>query len=94
MRRTSDESGSNGNNRVPLNGESKPLQTFDVYLTRTYRVRVDAEDERSARRSAEFFTGHITDDSNERDHTEYKFQISEIEMIFNDALEAEEVFEE
>jgi hypothetical protein len=69
------------------------MPNFDVYLDRTYRVRINAEDDSQARRVAEWFMGHISDESNERDHAEYKFEIGEIEMVWNDAFEAEEISE-
>ncbi len=69
------------------------MPTFDVFLTRTYRVRMTAPDEERAREYAEYFTGHITDDSEASDRLRFKFQIEEIEMVLNDAVDVELVGE-
>jgi hypothetical protein len=70
------------------------MKTFDVMLTRAYKVTIDAEDETSAKQLAEFFIGNPKDESNEKERTQYKFNIQEIEMTLNEAFEAEEVKEE
>ena len=70
------------------------MPTFDVHLTRTYRVRISAQDEASARELAEFFVGGVKDDSNERDRSEHQFEISDLKMVVNDAFESEAVTDE
>ncbi len=70
------------------------MPTFKVYLTRTYSVTIDAQDETAARELVEFFVGGSDDVSNEQDRLEHHFHISEIETITNDAFEAEPIANE
>ena len=67
------------------------MKTFEVMLTRTYKVTVEAEDEKSAKEIAEYFIGEPEDKSLERERLVYKFNIQEIELMLNEAYEAEEV---
>ena len=64
------------------------MKTFDVMLTRAYKVTIDAEDEKSAKELAEFFIGDPKDESTEREQSQHKFNIQEIEMTMNEAMEA------
>jgi hypothetical protein len=64
------------------------MKTFDVMLTRAYKVTIDAEDEKFARELAEFFIGDPKDESTEREQAQYKFNIREIEITMNEAMEA------
>ncbi|MDZ7625210.1 MAG: hypothetical protein U5J96_12310 [Ignavibacteriaceae bacterium] len=43
------------------------MKTFNVMLTRAYRVQVEAEDENSAFDLVEFYLGDPEDKSNERE---------------------------
>ena len=67
------------------------MKTFNVMLTRAYRVTIEAEDEKSARELAEFFIGDPEDKSTEKDQAQYGFNIQEIEMTMNEAIETGEV---
>jgi hypothetical protein len=67
------------------------MKTFDVMLTRAYKVTINAEDEKSAKQLAEFFVGDPKDESNEKEKAQYNFNIQEIEMTLNEAFEVEEV---
>ena len=67
------------------------MKTFDVMLTRAYKVTVDAEDETSAKQLAEFFVGDPKDESNEKEKAQYNFNIQKIDMTLNEAFEAKEV---
>ena len=69
------------------------MKTFDVLLTRAYRVQIEAEDENSAMELVEFYLGDPEDKSNEMERTQHRFNIIEIEMTMNEAFEAEEVEE-
>lgn len=64
------------------------MNTFNVDLTRVYKIKIKAEDENSAKQLVEFFIGNPKDESNDKDRKEYNFQIQNIEMMLNDAVEA------
>jgi hypothetical protein len=66
------------------------MKTFEVLLTRSYKVEIDAKDDREALFNAEFFVGGEKDLSNERERAERGFRINEIEMTVNDAIECNE----
>jgi hypothetical protein len=67
------------------------MKTFNVMLTRAYRVQIEAEDENSAIELVEFYLGDSEDKSNEIERAQHRFNILEIEMTMNEAFEAEEV---
>ncbi len=69
----------------------KIMKLFQVSLTKSYLVNINAENEVDAKRFAEFFTGDIQDISDQNNRKEYKFEIEEIECAMNEAFEAEEV---
>ncbi len=64
------------------------MPTFDVYLARTYRVRMEAPDEAVAERLAEEFVGGVKDSSTPEQRAENKFRIMNIETVDNDAFDA------
>ena len=70
------------------------MKTYRVTLTRSYFVEVKAENEEMARGVSEFFMGHITDESTAKHRDEYQFSFGEIEMVENEAFDAEEIKEE
>jgi len=69
------------------------MKTFNVMLTRAYRVQIEAKDEKSAKELVEFYLGDPEDKSSEKDRSQHNFNIQEIEMAMNEASEAEEVEE-
>jgi len=64
------------------------MATYRVGLSRIFVIDVDARNEFEARRGVEFFLG-FHDSSNESDWDEFGFKIREIDMVENDAFEAE-----
>ncbi len=64
------------------------MPVFDVYLARTYRVRMEAPDEAVAERLAEEFVGNVKDNSTPEQRAENKFRIVGIETVDNDAFDA------
>ncbi len=66
------------------------MKKYLVSLVRDYGVVIKAENEEEAMRCAEFFIGGEKDLSNEKDRKEHQFQIEEIEMTTNDAIDIEE----
>jgi hypothetical protein len=57
-------------------------QTFQVEVTKSFLVTIEAENESSALEYAEMFTSDILDLSSEKQKDEYKFRISEIENTY------------
>ena len=68
------------------------MKTFKVALTRTYLVEIEANDENQAKFLTEFFLSFPRDVSTEKERAGYAFRFNEIEMVTNEAFEAEEVF--
>ncbi len=64
------------------------MPTFDVYLARTYRVRMQAPDEAIAERLAEEFVGGVKDSSTPEQQAANRFHIEAIETVANDAFDA------
>ncbi len=64
------------------------MALFDVYLARTYRVQMEAEDEHTAERLAEEFIGPVQDKSTAEERAEQRFQIREIETVDNHAFDS------
>ncbi len=64
------------------------MPTFDVYLARTYRVRMQAPDEATAERLAEEFIGGVKDSSTPQQRAEHQFQIETVETVDNHAFDA------
>ncbi len=62
------------------------MPTFDVSLVRSFIVTIEAESSEQAARLAELYTGYM-DESNAVDRKQFQFQIQEIEMTQNDAIE-------
>ena len=70
------------------------MKTFRVSLVKSYSVIIEAENEINAKRLSEFFTGDIPNLSEEKHCEEYKFSITEIECVGNDAVYVEELEED
>jgi hypothetical protein len=60
------------------------MPTFDVFLARTYKVRIRASDEFIA----EEFVGDVADTSTQEQRTDEQFQILKIETVDNSAFDA------
>lgn len=67
------------------------MPTFDVFLARTYRVRIQAADSATAERLAEEFVGPVADGSTSDDRAEQRFEIQNIETLDNSAFDAIEL---
>ena len=65
------------------------MKTFKVILTRAYAIEVKAKNEDEAKHFAEFYLGNPPDLATEKEKKESKFQFGEIEMLMNEAHEAE-----
>lgn len=67
------------------------LRTFEVILTKSYIVKIKAENETKAKRYTEFFTGDIKDISTAEDRKDLLFEIEDIDCKINEAFEAVEL---
>lgn len=67
------------------------LKTFEVILTKSYIVRIKAENEKKAREFAELFTGDIQDISSIDDKEKFMFEIEDIDCKLNDVFESKEI---
>ncbi len=67
------------------------MPTFDVFLARTYKVRIQAADEFTAEQLAEEFVGDVADMSTKEERAENNFQILKIETTDNSAFDAIEL---
>ncbi|MCX7997414.1 MAG: hypothetical protein N3A69_00495 [Leptospiraceae bacterium] len=67
------------------------MQEYEVYLTKTYVIKIQAESREKARTYCELFTGDIQDISTNSDRESYKFQIENIECQINEAFEVNEL---
>jgi len=67
------------------------MNNYKVSLTRVYHINIEAENEEKAKRLAEFFIGDPKDESIPKERDNQNFSIGEIEMMYNEAMEAEEI---
>jgi hypothetical protein len=67
------------------------MRTFDVILSKSYVVRISAEDKGKAEEYATFFTGDIQDISNSNERKELSFSIDEIDCRLSDVYDIEEI---
>jgi len=63
------------------------MKTFKIALTRTYLVKIKAENEDRAKQFSEYFLGDCPDLSDEKERLEKTFSIEDIEMVYNEAYE-------
>lgn len=66
------------------------MPQFNVTLARSFSVLINAKNESQAKRLAELFLGYH-DESTLAYQRQFRFQIAEIEMTLNEAVDAEEV---
>ena len=66
------------------------MKTFEVVLTKSYIVKISAEDETKAKEYSTFFTGNIQNLSSISDEQYYNFKIENIDCRMNEALDVTE----
>lgn len=69
------------------------MKTFEVVLTKSYIVRIQAEDENKAMEFSEFFTNDIQNVSSFEDEINNNFKIEEIDCKINEAIEVKALYE-
>ncbi|MCP5496539.1 MAG: hypothetical protein H7A23_18485 [Leptospiraceae bacterium] len=68
------------------------MNAYNVILTRTYQVEINAGSEEEAKGLCEYFLGgDLLDLSTQEEKEKYLFSFGEIEMLLNDSTEVEEV---
>jgi hypothetical protein len=67
------------------------MKKFKVILTRSYAVKISADNIESAKGLTEFHIGDPKDESNIKEQKNFNFQIGDMEMVLNEAWEAEEI---
>lgn len=65
------------------------MTQYETTLTRSFIVTIEANNETDAKRLAELFVGY-QDDSTDDDRGHFNFEIKEIKMVLNEAIESEE----
>jgi hypothetical protein len=61
------------------------MRTYEVILTKSYMVTIDANSEEEAIDLTTFFTGDAQDISNESEQKEFNFKIQKIKCTVNEA---------
>lgn len=67
------------------------MPTFDVFLARTYKVRIRAADSFAAERLVEEFVGEVKDASTREQRAADDFEILKIETTDNSAFDTIEL---
>jgi hypothetical protein len=66
------------------------MKTFEVILTKSYIVRIKAENKKKAKEYSELFTSGIQDISSVNYRKKFNFKIEDIDCKTNQAFEAQE----
>ncbi len=67
------------------------MNTFEVVLSKSYTVTIDALSENDAARFSEYFTSDSIDISSLNDRVEFNFSIKNIECQMNESFEVKEI---
>ena len=67
------------------------MKTFEVVLTKSYIVRIKAEDRNKAKVYSELFTGDIQDISSIDYRRKFNFEIEDIDCKINEVFEVQEL---
>jgi hypothetical protein len=67
------------------------MKKYEVLLSRSYIVKIHANNEENARRFSELYLSVCTDLSEPHDQKENRFKIDEVEMTINNAFESKEI---
>lgn len=66
------------------------MKKFNVNLIRGYNILIETENEEKAKRLVEYFIGDPNDASNTNEKANFHFNIVNIELTMNEAIEATE----
>ncbi len=67
------------------------MKKFEVVLTKSYIVRIKAENSENAKRYSELFTGDIQDISSTDDRKRFNFEIEDIDCKMNESFDIKEL---
>ncbi len=67
------------------------MKTFEVFLTKSYVIKIEAENINKAKDLSELFTGNIQDISTPEDRKRFKFEIKNIDCKVNEAFKCKEI---
>lgn len=67
------------------------MKTFELILTKSYIIRIKAEDKNKAKEFTELFTGDVKDISSVDDRKKFRFEIEDIDCKVNEAFECKEI---
>jgi len=67
------------------------MKTFDIVLTKSYKVRIKTDNKILAKEIAQFYTSDITDLSTIEDRANNKFEIENIDCKLNEVFEIKEI---
>jgi len=67
------------------------MKNFEVVLTKSYIVKIKAENEDKAKRYAELFTSDIFDLSTEEHRKNFVFEIQHIDCKINEVIDTKEL---
>ncbi len=70
--------------------EAGTMKTYEVILTKSYVVKIKAENEYYAKEFAQIYTGDIADISTTKDRNNNKFEIKDIDCKINEVFEINE----
>jgi hypothetical protein len=74
-----------------LTQKVKKMPTYNVLLTRSYSVEIEAKNEKDARELTEFFLDDIRDGSRKSDREKHGFEFLKITPEVNDAFEVNKI---
>ena len=69
------------------------MKTFDLILTKSYTVRIKAENKTLAKEFSQIFTSDIKDLSTDNDKINHNFEIENIDCKINEVFEIQEINE-
>ncbi|MEK6646208.1 MAG: hypothetical protein AABY84_06015 [Candidatus Firestonebacteria bacterium] len=69
------------------------MKTYEVVLTKSYIVKIKANNKRNAKEYSTFFTGDIQDISKTEDRQKLNFEIEDIDCKVNETFEVKEIYE-
>jgi len=69
------------------------MKTFEIVLTKSYKVRIKAENKYFAKEFSQIYTSDIKDISTDIEKKDLKFEIENIDCKINEIFEIEEVNE-
>ena len=69
------------------------MKTFDIILTKSYKVRIKAKNKFYAKEYLQYFTSNIQDLSTNIEKQKFNFEIENIDCKMNEIFEIEEINE-